>query len=77
MLNPGNGEEVRSGGNSGDAGAVRELSRLGGQPAQFRMLTVSLLAAGIGLLAGVVAFFLYKLIGFFTNLFFFHRIGWD
>src|SRR5438045_8153415 len=41
------------------------------------MLTVSLLAAGIGLLAGVVAFFLYKLIGFFTNLFFFHRIGWD
>jgi len=41
-------------------------------PAQFRMVLVSFLAAGIGLLAGIVAFILYRLIGLFTNLFFFH-----
>jgi len=39
------------------------------------MVVVSLLAAGVGLLAGVVAFALYKLIGFFTNLFFYHRLS--
>jgi H+/Cl- antiporter ClcA len=44
-------------------------------PAQFRIVLVSLLSAGIGLLAGVTAFLLYKLIGLFTNLFFYHR--WD
>jgi H+/Cl- antiporter ClcA len=42
-------------------------------PAPFRMLLVSLLSAAIGLAAGIVAFALYKLIGLFTNLFFFHR----
>jgi CIC family chloride channel protein len=42
-------------------------------PAPFRMLLISLLSAAIGLVAGVVAFALYKLIGIFTNLFFFHR----
>jgi len=42
-------------------------------PADFRMVWVSLLAAGIGLLAGLVAFALYKLIGLFTNLAFYHR----
>ncbi len=46
-------------------------------PAPFRMLLVSCLASGIGLVAGVVAFALYKLIGFFTNLFFFHRWSTD
>jgi chloride channel protein, CIC family len=46
-------------------------------PADFRMLLVSLLAAAIGLVAGVVAFALYKLIGLFTNLFFFHRWSAD
>jgi H+/Cl- antiporter ClcA len=45
--------------------------------AQFRMALISLLAAGIGLLAGVVAFVLYRLIGLFTNLFFFHRWTFD
>jgi H+/Cl- antiporter ClcA len=45
--------------------------------APFRMLLVSFLAALIGLLAGVVAFALYKLIGLFTNLFFFHRWSAD
>ncbi|MBV9183093.1 MAG: chloride channel protein [Acidobacteria bacterium] len=43
------------------------------QPAQFRMVLVSFLAAAIGLVGGGVAYALYKLIGFFTNLFFFHR----
>jgi chloride channel protein, CIC family len=46
-------------------------------PASFRMLLVSFLAAAIGLVAGVVAFLLYKLIGLFTNLFFFHRWSAD
>src|SRR5689334_12525546 len=39
------------------------------------MVLVSFLAAGVGLLAGIVAFALYKLIGFFTNLFFYHRLS--
>jgi chloride channel protein, CIC family len=43
------------------------------QPAQFRIVLVSFLAAGVGLVAGLVAYVLYKLIGLFTNLFFFHR----
>jgi CIC family chloride channel protein len=43
------------------------------QPAQFRLALVSFLAAGIGLIAGLVAYVLYKLIGLFTNLFFFHE----
>jgi CIC family chloride channel protein len=47
----------------------------GTAPAQFRIGLVSFLSAGIGLVAGGVAFLLYRLIGLFTNLFFFHR--WD
>ena len=46
-------------------------------PANFRMLLISLLSAAIGLVAGIVAFALYKLIGLFTNLFFFHRWSTD
>jgi CIC family chloride channel protein len=46
-------------------------------PAQFRMVLVSLLSAGIGLLAGFVAYLLYKLIGLFTNLAFYHRWSAD
>src|SRR5947209_18809633 len=42
-------------------------------PAQFRIVLVSFLAAAIGLVAGLVAYALYKLIGLFTNLFFFHQ----
>ena len=42
-------------------------------PAQFRIVLVSFLAAAIGLIGGLVAYVLYKLIGLFTNLFFFHR----
>ncbi len=43
------------------------------EPAQFRMVLMSVLAAGIGLIAGLIAFALYRLIGLFTNLFFFHQ----
>src|ERR1700686_322284 len=46
-------------------------------PAPFRMVLVSVPSAAIGLVAGVVAFALYKLIGLFTNLFFFHRWSAD
>src|ERR1700746_696921 len=45
----------------------------GAVPARFRIVLVSFLSAGIGLVAGGVAFLLYRLIGLFTNLFFFHR----
>jgi H+/Cl- antiporter ClcA len=41
--------------------------------ATFRMGTISLLSAVIGVLAGLVAFALYKLIGLLTNLVFYHR----
>ena len=42
-------------------------------PAEYRIVLMSFLAAGVGLLAGIVAFVLYKLIGLFTNVFFFHE----
>ena len=47
------------------------------EPAQFRMVLMSFLAGGVGLLAGLIAFVLYKLIGLFTNLFFYHRFAAD
>src|SRR5579884_1867993 len=46
-------------------------------PASFRNFIVSILAAAIGIAAGFIAFALYKLIGFFTNLFFFHRLSFE
>ncbi len=45
------------------------------QEATFRTGVVSLLAALIGMLAGVIAYLLYNLIGLFTNIFFYHRIS--
>jgi chloride channel protein, CIC family len=45
------------------------------EPVHFRMVMVSFLAGGIGLVAGLVAFILYKLIGLFTNIFFYHRFA--
>src|SRR5260370_19516853 len=38
----------------------------------FRLGFISLLAAAVGVIAGVVAFLLYNLIGLFTNLAFYH-----
>jgi chloride channel protein, CIC family len=48
-----------------------------GEPAQFRMVLVSFLAGGIGLLAGLIAFLLYRLIGLLTNIVFYHRFVAD
>ncbi len=41
----------------------------------FRMVLISFVSAAVGLIAGVVAYALYHLIGFFTNLFFFQKIS--
>ncbi|MBV8890855.1 MAG: chloride channel protein [Acidobacteria bacterium] len=43
--------------------------------AHFRVVLISFLSAAVGLVAGVVAYALYHLIGFFSNLFFYHRIS--
>ena len=56
---------------------VESVSRSLSEPAQFRMVLISFLSAGVGLMAGGVAYLLYRLIGFFTNIFFFHRLSAD
>jgi chloride channel protein, CIC family len=68
---------------SGD-GSSREILAAGAsvrgmvvEPAQFRMVLVSFLAGGIGLLAGLIAFALYRLIGLFTNIAFYGRFVAD
>ena len=43
------------------------------RPAGYRLGLVSLLAALIGILAGVIAYILYDLIGLFTNLAYYHE----
>jgi H+/Cl- antiporter ClcA/CBS domain-containing protein len=45
------------------------------QEARFRTATISLLAAGIGIAAGIIAYLLYNLIGLFTNIAFYHTIS--
>jgi len=45
------------------------------EPAGFRIVLVSFLAGGIGLIAGCIAFLLYKLIGLFTNLAFYQHFS--
>ncbi len=71
--------EARSGdgssGNTLGAGASARSSAV--PPAQFRMVLVSFLAGGIGLLAGLIAFALYRLIGLFTNIAFYGRFVAD
>ncbi len=52
---------------------TRPGDRLGTQQKSFRLGTISLLAALVGAIAGVVAFLLYHLIGLFTNLAFYHE----
>ncbi len=41
----------------------------------YRIGVISLLAAGIGILAGLIAFVLYDMIGLFTNLAFYHEFS--
>ena len=69
--------------NSGD-GSSQEILTAGAsargmvaEPAQFRMVLVSFLGGGIGLLAGLIAFALYRLIGLFTNIAFYGRFVAD
>jgi H+/Cl- antiporter ClcA len=45
------------------------------EPAGFRIVMVSFLAAAVGLIAGLIAFLLYHLIGLFTNLAFYGRLS--
>ncbi len=47
---------------------------LGDFTATFRVLPISLMAIAIGLISSGVAWFLLKLIGLFTNLFYYQRI---
>jgi len=48
----------------------------GAEPATgYRIGLISLLAAGIGILAGLIAFVLYDMIGLFTNLAFYHEFS--
>jgi chloride channel protein, CIC family len=42
-------------------------------PAAFRIGSISLLAALVGVLAGIIAYLLYDLIGLFTNLAYYHE----
>ncbi|MGC2245025.1 MAG: chloride channel protein [Terriglobales bacterium] len=67
------GKKSRSSGIAATGAQV--LPRAVAEPAQFRMVLMSFLAAGIGLLAGGVAYLLYKLIGLFTNFAFYHRFS--
>jgi CIC family chloride channel protein len=43
--------------------------------AGYRLVFISLLAAAVGILAGVIAYVLYDLIGLFTNLAFYHEFS--
>src|SRR6266496_459638 len=52
-----------------------ELSAL--EPVRFRIVLISFLAGGIGLIAGCIAFLLYKLIGLFTNIAFYGRFSFN
>jgi CIC family chloride channel protein len=79
------GEETRISESNNGSSPPSTIAATGGQvgdirlaePAQFRMVLMSFLAAGVGLLAGLIAFVLYKLIGLFTNFFFYHRFAAD
>jgi hypothetical protein len=71
--------------NNGDNSAPATIAVTGaqssdvrlGEPAHFRMVLISFLAGGIGLIAGLIAFVLYKLIGLVTNIVFYHRFVAD
>ena len=55
--------------------AAAAAEKLGDFTITPRVMWISLLAVGIGLVSSYVAFILLKLIGLFTNLFFFQRWG--
>ena len=51
------------------------LKELGDFTTTARVIPISLVAIGIGILSSFVAWLLLRLIGFFTNLFYYHRIA--
>lgn len=61
----------------GNLGNHEALGMLGDFTATPRIIFISLLAMGIGVISAFVALILLRLIGFFTNLFFFQRWGTD
>src|SRR5690242_709527 len=54
---------------------VDNSERLGDFTTDRRVIPISLLAIAIGLISTVVAWLLLRLIGFFTNLFYYGRTG--
>ena len=58
---------------SGESAAPAESGVNFGPPAAFRIGWISLLAALVGVLAGIIAYLLYDLIGLFTNLAYYHE----
>jgi len=70
---PGNVSATPDGTAAGNGNAAGNAETPKFESHRFRMLLVSLLAAVIGGIAGVIAYLLYNLIGLFTNLFFYHR----
>jgi chloride channel protein, CIC family len=54
-----------------------QSERLGQPSANFHLLLVSILAGVIGIGAGFIAYVLYYLIQFFTNLFFYQRLSFQ
>src|SRR5215510_14868731 len=58
-----------------DLAAARRITHLGDLTTTTRLLPIAAFAVGIGVFAAYVAAALLKLIGFFTNIFFFQRIS--
>lgn len=60
---------------SGVGAHKTRLEELGDFTTTVQVIPISLLAIGIGLIASYVAWFLLKLIGLFTNIFYYQRLG--
>ena len=58
-----------------EASGGARLKHLGDFTADLQVISISALALGIGVVSAFVALGLLRLIGFFTNLFFYQRIG--
>jgi len=55
------------------SGAQQKRTLEATPPATYRIGWISVLAALLGILAGIIAYLLYDLIGFFTNLAYYHE----
>src|SRR6266496_1793365 len=56
---------------------MNTAARSAAEPAGFRIVTVSFLSALVGLIAGCIAFLLYKLIGLFSNIAFYGHFSFN